>query len=44
MQFTVTQTEITKAFLAPNWEQGCRYPTGPATTLIRNLDAHPGLI
>lgn len=27
-----------------NWEQGRRYPTGPAATLIRILDAHPGLI
>ncbi|WP_104498881.1 NadS family protein [Acinetobacter indicus] len=27
-----------------NWEQGCRYPTGPAATLIRILDAHPTLI
>ncbi|WP_375581564.1 NadS family protein [Acinetobacter baumannii] len=24
-----------------NWEQGRRYPTGPAATLIRILDAHP---
>jgi putative transcriptional regulator len=33
--------------LAPylqNWEQGRRYPTGPAATLIRILDAHPSLI
>ncbi|RSE15058.1 helix-turn-helix domain-containing protein, partial [Acinetobacter johnsonii] len=27
-----------------NWEQGRRYPTGPAATLIRILDAHPSLI
>ncbi|MCA4423753.1 helix-turn-helix domain-containing protein [Acinetobacter baumannii] len=27
-----------------NWEQGRRYPTGPAATLIRILDAHPNLI
>lgn len=27
-----------------NWEQGRRYPTGPAATLIRILDAHPTLI
>lgn len=27
-----------------NWEQGRRYPTGPAVTLIRILDAHPNLI
>ncbi len=26
------------------WEQGRRYPTGPAATLIRILDAHPSLI
>jgi putative transcriptional regulator len=26
------------------WEQGRRYPTGPAATLIRILDAHPTLI
>ncbi|NUF65466.1 NadS family protein [Acinetobacter bereziniae] len=27
-----------------NWEQGRRYPTGPAATLIRILDVHPTLI
>lgn len=27
-----------------NWEQGRRYPTGPAATLIRILDAYPTLI
>ncbi len=27
-----------------NWEQGRRYPTGPAATLIRILDAHPSVI
>ena len=27
-----------------NWEQGRRYPTGPAATLIRILVAHPTLI
>ena len=27
-----------------NWEQGRRYPTGPAAALIRILDAHPSLI
>lgn len=27
-----------------NWEQGRRYPTGPAATLIRILDTHPSLI
>ena len=27
-----------------NWEQGRKYLTGPAVTLIRILDAHPSLI
>ena len=27
-----------------HWEHGRRYPTGPAATLIRILDAHPTLI
>ena len=27
-----------------NWEQGRRYPTGPAATLIRILNTHPSLI
>ena len=27
-----------------NGEQGRRYPTGPAATLIRILDVHPSLI
>lgn len=27
-----------------NWEQGRRYPTGPAATLIRILDTYPSLI
>ncbi|MFW1981546.1 helix-turn-helix domain-containing protein, partial [Acinetobacter baumannii] len=27
-----------------NWEQGRRYPTGPAATLFRILDAHPTFI
>ncbi|NCI76994.1 NadS family protein [Acinetobacter kanungonis] len=27
-----------------NWEQGRRYPTGPAATLIHILNAHPTLI
>ena len=27
-----------------NWEQGRRYPTGPAVTLIRLLDIKPQLI
>lgn len=27
-----------------NWEQGRRYPTGPAVTLMRILDAKPELI
>ena len=26
-----------------NWEQGRRYATGPAATLIRILDAHPNI-
>ena len=27
-----------------NWEQGRRYPTGPAATLVRILNTHPSLI
>lgn len=48
-QLGLSQNEFAaRLYISPralqNWEQGRRYQTGSAATLIRILDAHPSLI